>query len=211
MTMRGRGARRAGAFGALFALPALLSPAGAVSAGEAAPWLTRGWQAKLYAGPLTTQDTSEIFLKGEWTNDAGIVGAALAKEIFDWEERFAVDLELSLGRRFGGQRLTEGAIQIMGRWQALPWDGILDTDITVGYGGSMASEVPEEVRQTEGDVGKFLGSLVVELAFALPENPARAFLVRYQHRSSAFGALGGSGAQDETTAITFGLRYRFGM
>ena len=108
-----------------------------------------------------------------------------------------------------------GAINI--RWTDFPWNDYLKTSIGLADGVSIATQVDTKERLLNnytivGNHLVFTGSRLLnfftpEMTFALPRYESYEVMVRFQHRSGAFGLINGvnAGAQ----FFTAGLRVHF--
>jgi hypothetical protein len=119
------------------------------------------------------------------------------------------ELEGQVAQHWGKQDHEEFNFAFTLRWLPFLWDKYLDTSFAFGNGLSIATAEPElEIR--EGDehrTNPILYYILVELAFALPQQPQWNLFVRIHHRSSVFGLI-----ENITTGSNFvglGLRYKF--
>ena len=168
-------------------------------------WWWRDWAITVYVGRLTTNDTSEIFLEGNYDfQDSGLVVAALSKE-FVWlfGRRLSVTGEAQIGRHFGGPDHWEFNGALMLRWHDFPWNDTIITTLAFGAGGSYATEMPaleEEARGPE-NAAQDMTLVAGEITFALPSTTRTSFVLRYHHRSDVTDA--------DSTVFGLGLKYRF--
>lgn len=176
------------------------------------------WSGMIYHGRMTGQPVGRI-VRGTMT----LENAALYSVETDYQfsdqniiARFfhPAASHVGLAFNFTYQDDPEGAIYelnpfIYFHWKHLPWERHLPTIIKFGEGVSYATEIPaRELRSSEWhDTKRFLNFLVFEIAFYLPQHPQWQTLIRFHHRSGAFGLYGAR--NNGSTAIGIGLRYRF--
>jgi len=175
------------------------------SQGHTQGWWQEGWALSAFGGPLTSKDSNEIFLKGEWSTDAWIVGFAVTKSLFSISPAFTVEGEAQTVRRFSGQSLSEFSGLVIGRWH-MPISDRLKTDLAFGVGISYATGTGDD--PGDDDPSKVMGMLMIELALK-PVDWALGPFVRYQHRSSTFGLFGNDGIYDESTSFSVGVKWSF--
>jgi hypothetical protein len=77
----------------------------------------------------------------------------------------------------------------------------------VSTGPSYATSRPKVEIEDNGNPTRFLNAVGVELGVAPSPQSPWVFVARYHHRSAAFGLYGGN--QDESTAFTLGVKYKF--
>jgi len=95
------------------------------------------------------------------------------------------------------------------QWCHFPWNRVLPTTFRFGEGVSYASKVPFRERRNADyhETERLLNFLVFELGFSWPGLPQWQGVVRYHHRSGAFGLYGASNTG--STAVGIGIRYIF--
>lgn len=189
----------------IFLLPLLASE---VRAQEVEDWWRQDWNVTGFVGKVSTDKTSDIAVGNFGFEDAGTAGIAIGKRLLDLSDNLSVEGEGQLVRHFGDQRHWEANGVLMLRWRGTPWDDWLATSFAVGSGLSLPSETPAlERARRPGDSTRLLHYLVGEIALALPGRPDWEMLLRYHHRSGAFGTFGG--VSEASTVFALGLRRNF--
>lgn len=169
-------------------------------------WMLTGYGVML--SPDTLGDTLTFNARYE---DSYIAVLALAKRMYSFQ-KFPIDIELEgqVGKHFGEQNHFEFNIVSVFRWKTFPWDKYVDTSFAAGAGLSYALETPEVEEASVGkdhSSPKFLGYLMFEFSFSLPDEPQWCFVARVHHRSGAGGLF--DGRLDASNAIGFGIKYIF--
>lgn len=203
------GASACGSFG--FALLLVLALAGwSQQAWAADSWWHDGWAVTGFAGVLSVEKSSDIWLHGDFElADDTLLGVGLSKRLFSVGPNLDFELELQSVKHFGGQNDFEFNLPLIIRWNTFPWDRFIDTSVAFGDGLSIATETPdlEKARYGGDKAGAALNFVMLELTLALPEHPNFQFVNRFQHRSGAFGLINDAG--DASTAFVWGLKFRF--
>ena len=173
-------------------------------------WWDDGWAVTAFAGVLSVEESSDIWLHGDFElADGTLVGVGLSKRLFSVGRDLDFELELQSVKHFGGQNDFEFNLPLIVRWNTFPWDSFIDTSVAFGDGLSIATETPdlEKARYGGDKSGAALNFVMVELTLALPEHPNIQFVSRFQHRSGAFGLI--NNTSDASTAFVWGLKFRF--
>jgi hypothetical protein len=203
------GASTRGSFG--FAIVLALALAGCSrQAWAAEPWWRDGWAVTGFAGVLSVEKSSDIWLHGDFElADDTLFGVGLSKRLFSVGPDLDFELELQSVKHFGGQNDFEFNLPLIVRWNTFPWDRFIDTSVAFGDGLSVATETPdlEKARYGGDKAGAALNFVMVELTLALPAHPNIQFVNRFQHRSGAFGLI--NNTSDASTAFVWGLKLRF--
>jgi hypothetical protein len=204
---RGRAAREWCRIAFVLAVCALWRPLSAVADDN---WWRNGWALTGFAGVLSVQESSQIWLHGDFklANDV-LVGIAASKQLWRYKDYFDLEFETQVVKHFGGEDNFEFNLPLMLRWNRFPWDDVVDTSIAFGDGPSIANGTPAlEKAQYGGDhSGPLLNFVVIEFTFALPDHPEIQFVNRLQHRSGAFNLI--NNTSDASTAFVWGFKYRF--
>lgn len=139
----------------------------------------------------------------------GIVAAAVSREWLNYGDRFLIEPELGIGRRFGEQDETELWGALFFRYRGFPWDRWVTTSVAISTGMNYATGTSEqEIARNQNDEGsRWLHFLSPEITFALPSRPDIELMFRLHHRSGIFGAI--NGAHGGNQYGTVGLRLRF--
>jgi hypothetical protein len=170
-------------------------------------WWSRGYALELFSGPVTTRFTSEI-VRGTLTfNHGGIVAISGSKEFTDLGCGFAIRGQVVIAHRFDGLDYDEFTFMLGMEYSRFPWSDRWPTTLEVSTGPSYATKLSKVEFETSGDPSRWLNAVGLELAVAPAADSPWSFVGRYHHRSSAFGLYGGN--QDESTAFTVGVKYRF--
>ncbi len=175
-------------------------------------WWDRGWAVTVYSGPLSTQDSSKIFLKGKADFEgSAILALAGSKWLTSFfENKLDLEVEAQAVQHFGGQDHVEiNPVVLVARWKAFPWNAYLPTTIAIGDGLSIATQVPKQelLRRGVKYSARVLNYMMAEITLSLPCLPQWALVARYHHRSGAFGTFGG--VHDASTAFAAGIKYWF--
>ncbi|HZF36182.1 MAG TPA: hypothetical protein VE914_20465 [Candidatus Angelobacter sp.] len=173
-------------------------------------WWDDGWAVTAFAGVLSVEESSDIWLHGDFElADDTLVGVGLSKRLFSVGRDLDFELELQSVKHFGGQNDFEFNLPLIVRWNTFPWDSFIDTSVAFGDGLSIATETPdlEKARYGGDKSGAALNFVMVELTLSLPEHPNIQFVNRFQHRSGAFGLI--NNTSDASTAFVWGFKFRF--
>lgn len=193
------------------ALSLVLALAGQPRQARAADsWWDDGWAVTGFAGVLSVEESSDIWLHGNFElADDTLVGVGLSKRLFSLGRYLDFEIEFQAVKHFGDQDNFEFNLPLIARWNVFPWDSFIDTSLALGDGVSLATETPDLEKKRYGDdkSSAVLNFVLVELTLALPEHPSIEFVSRMQHRSGVFGLIGDTG--EASTAFAWGLRYRF--
>lgn len=194
----------------ILALPLLAKDVQAQGGGD---WWQQGWSVTGFTGKVSTDKTSDIAVGNFGFEDAGTAGIGIGKHLLTLSDNLSLEGEGQLVRHFGDQRHWETNGVMILRWRGTPWDDWLPTSFAVGSGLSLPSETPAlERARRPGDSTRLLHYLFGEIAFALPDSrdrdrPDWEILLRYHHRSGAFGTFGG--VSEASTVFALGLRRNF--
>jgi len=137
--------------------------------------------------------------------DSTFVGLAASHVIGRFDRRLGFEIEGQVIRHFGDQDHWEFNLPIIGRWEAFPWDEVVDTSLAFGVGPSYASEKPKVEVANEGDSQRWLVYWMMELELGPPDKGWSA-LFRLHHRSEAVGLVADEGGSN---ALVIGLKQRF--
>jgi hypothetical protein len=195
---------------------------------EATVRVERGWRfmspfgpcemncaATIYAGRYIATPMTDIFLKlksppWDWkTKDSTLIAGSFSREVLAYDDLFAFETELGVGKRFGAQDEWELWGALYARWKKFPWSDYVRTTIAVSTGVNWASDVSRiEREKSPRHQSEVLHYLSPEITFGLPSQPNLDLVFRFHHRSG--GDLGlfnntGGGSQYQTV----GLRYRW--
>jgi hypothetical protein len=184
-------------------VPLAVAAPAAASPGEAAPRPRNA--ATLFGGWMLDNTWDEIFLSPGALRfeNAGLAGAALAREVWAPRRWFSVEIEGQIVRHFGDQDHWEiNAPVATGR--VAPFAGV-DASLAFGLGLSFASETPALEVANESASEAVMVYWMIEAEAGLP--PEDWSLVgRIHHRSTGFGLFGDDGGSN---ALALGLRRRF--
>jgi hypothetical protein len=184
-----------------------LAPYSPAAADDTEGWWSRGYALEAFAGPVTTRFSTEI-VRGTLTfNHGGIVAISGSKEFVDLGSGFAIRGQVLIAHRFDGLNYDEFTFMLGMEYSQFPWSDRWPTTLEISTGPSYATSLSKVEFETSGDPSRWLNAVGLELAVAPSPDSRWAFLGRYHHRSSAFGLYGGN--QDESTAFTVGMKYRF--
>ncbi len=108
----------------------------------------------VFGGLMTDNDWEDAL--APWTldfRDSTFVGLAGSHRIGRFDDRLGFEIEGQVMRHFGDQDHWEFNLPIIGRWEAFPWDEVVDTSLAFGVGPSYASEKPKVEVANDGDTG----------------------------------------------------------
>ena len=160
----------------------------------------------VFAGLMTDNDWQELF--APWlieVRDARLAGVAFSRRLGGFEGKLSFEIEGQAVRHVAGQDHWEFNLPAIVRWEAFPWDDVVDTSFALGLGPSYASGIPKEEVAREGGSQRWLVYWVAELEFARPDTRWSAAF-RIHHRSEAFGLVAKSGG---SKFLAIGLKRRF--
>lgn len=191
-----------------FPLAAVLLGLLPLAPASAAP--DEAWSIAVFAGPGTHNNSTAVFLQGDWRTDFGMAGVALTRDLGQLPAHWKVQAEGYAGLQFPEEGSTTGELDL---FLALRREGLLRfgphrLDFAAGYGPSWLTKAPEQ-----DDVARnlFLSGVFVELALSLrPDGPWQA-LLRWQHRSSTFGLYSDDEVVTASNAFVLGLRRSFSL
>lgn len=164
------------------------------------------WAATVFAGRFLDNDFDELINPADVnTEEAGLIGVAIARKIAEPIEGLELEIEGQIVRHFGAQDHWELNAPVVARWTAFPWDETVDTSAAFGLGLSVASEEPTLEREIEGETAPVLAYWMAELE-AGPAGSDWSVVGRIHHRSTAFGVFGDEGGSN---SLVLGLRRRF--
>jgi hypothetical protein len=150
--------------------------------------------------------TELVTQAGYGKGDDTFYGAAIGRRLARFWTHFVVDLEAGVGYRAGATDGGEGWAALYFRFDGFPWARTLYTAFGVSTGVSWVSRLPPPERVSEQQ-SQWLHYFSPELAFALPDYRAHELVLRYHHRSGAFGAI--AGVWDGSNVVSLGYRRRF--
>lgn len=167
----------------------------------------RKWAVSLYYTRLNDGDLPETFIFIPGLEDSSLLVLALSRRFYTFRDWFDLEFEGQVAKHFQEQNNWEFNLLGTFRWIKFPWDQYVDTSVAAGAGVSYATEEPEIELKNRGDVTKFLGYLMFEVAFSLPPLPQWDLFARIHHRSGAGGSF--AGVKGGSNAYGVGIRYKF--
>ncbi len=165
------------------------------------------YSLSLYGG-VHASDTLDdmITFDATYSNDNKVLVVSLAKEIYHYKNSFSIEVEGQIGKLVGDDTgIWEYVGLGMARWQAFPWDDLLDTSLAIGAGFSYYSDISQIEKSRNEEAQQFLGYLTLELTFEIPGVPDWDLLLRIHHRSG-MGTIIGKGSSNYPC---IGLKYTF--
>lgn len=169
------------------------------------------WTGTLYAGPATASSSSEIFFHGDLHPDAAMVGLALDRHLWAIGGGFNLEGEGQVTRFAGDRNYTTLALGLGLRYDMAPWQ--VPASIALFTGPSWADDPPViSMGSWNGrpiDYGRkaFLEYVGAELAVSVSRDHRWNGVVRFYHRSGAFGLWADNA--DEGSMIGIGIRRDF--
>jgi hypothetical protein len=167
----------------------------------------RDWALTLYFGRLTDSDLTQTAVFNFKFEDAYFIDAGLSRRLYTYRNYFNLEVEGQIAKHFGDQDQWEFDLVSYFRWLLFPWDEYWNTSFAAGAGLSYATSVPKIEAKNYDDTAQFLGALMFEFAFSLPQVPEWKLVTGIHHRSGAFGLF--NGVHGASNAWTVGLRYSF--
>lgn len=167
------------------------------------------WFVSFYTGQYSNTALNEIIRLNTDFESSNIYVLSLGKELGVFKDRIGYELEGQAAWHSGKQDNGELNCAFTLRWLPFIWDKYLDTSFAFGNGISYATSDPElEIREgDENKTSQWLYYILVELAFALPQQPQWDLFVRIHHRSSVFGLI--DNISTGSNFVGLGLRYKF--
>jgi hypothetical protein len=167
----------------------------------------RDWALTLYSGKMTDAALAKTAMFNFEFENAYIVDLGLSRRLYTFQNYFDIEIEGQIARYFGDQDNWEFDLVAYFRWLLFPWNEYLNTSFAAGAGLSYATSVPAIEAKHYEDTARFLGALMFEFAFSLPQVPQWSLVTGIHHRSGAGGVF--SGVQGASNAWVIGIRYRF--
>ncbi len=197
-------ARYAGLLLATIIVPATLCHASLGRAEDS--WYSQGWALSLFGGPVTHTRSSKIFLHGNADfNSGGALVLALSKGLLPLGDGFSLEAEGQVAQHVDRTPHHQELNLVLGlRFSDFPWIDEVPTSFAIFAGPSYATSPPKFEPQEKTQWLNYLGA---ELAVAVPSAPQWSAILRYHHRSSAFGLY--PGTRDESSMFGVGGKYRF--
>lgn len=153
------------------------------------------WFFTLYGGPHAQPDLEHVLLFDFTIEDDTYIGvAALARELWRYEDYISFEAEGQLGKFFGKEHQGQINGLVIARWLKFPWDKYVDTSFAVGDGLSYNTEVSQVEKDDDENAGHWLNYLLFELTLGLPQYPRWDFVYRVHHRSGIRGLIGDGGS-----------------
>jgi len=165
------------------------------------------WHLTVYGGASAQKDINDVVtFQAKFTDNAYIVVAALARELWHYKKYLDFEIEGQLGKHFNRDTLWEFNGLVVGRWHLFPWNDYVRTSFAVGEGMSYYSEVSRvEKEEDDENATRLLNYLLFELATGLPAYPKWDLVFRIHHRSSVWGLIGAGGSN----YVCAGVKYSF--
>jgi hypothetical protein len=166
----------------------------------------------LFGGLYTLDDMNRsLFWRMPTHTGQFLAGGAYSRDLFELPGGFIFGAEAGLAARFGRSSRTSGEL-----WSAFKLrhhglvlgDAALSPGITLGLSavtGRLAIEAEREARS--GGTSTLLAYFSPEIALRFNRAPNMEIVYRLQHRSGAFGLLGGM--TEGANASTIGVRWRY--
>ena len=167
----------------------------------------RDWAITLYSGKMTDADLTKAATFNFEFENAYLVDLGLSRRLYTFQNYFDIEIEGQIARYFGDQDNWEFDLVAYFRWLLFPWNEYLNTSFAAGAGLSYATSVPAIEAKLYEETARFLGALMFEFAFSLPQVPQWSLVTGIHHRSGAGGVF--SGVQGASNAWVIGIRYRF--
>lgn len=139
-------------------------------------------------------------------------GGAVSRRLVRFHKHWIVDGEIGAGYRSGEVKSPEGWVALYLRYDGFPWSHLLYTTAAMNVGLSFVEKISEVERVScEGRgnpyCAKVLHYLSPEITFAAPQYRDTELVVRWHHRSGAWGLFNGVWGGSNITTVC--LRQRF--
>ncbi len=167
----------------------------------------RDWALTLYLGRLTDSDLYHTAAFSSRFEDAYFIDLGLSRRLYTYRNYFNIEIEGQVAKHFGAQDQWEFDLVSYFRWLLFPWNAYLDTSFAAGAGVSYATSIPKIEAKNYDKTSQFLGALMFEFAFSLPDVPQWSLVTGLHHRSGAGGVF--NGVRGASNAWVVGLRYGF--
>ncbi|MEZ0000913.1 hypothetical protein ABIA18_002710 [Sinorhizobium fredii] len=170
----------------------------------------------IFGGKFVETPMDEVFFQGnlspsEWNfGDSGLLGIAASRRVASLlDNKFQIEAELGLAKRFGAMDEYETWAAAYLRYVSFPWNDYLYTTVAVSTGINYASGIAdfEKEKSDNGDGSRLLHYFAPEITFAAPEDKSKELVIRFHHRSGIFGLVNDTGGGVQY--LTVGLRFRF--
>ena len=165
------------------------------------------WGVHLYYAWLNDGNLGDTFTFNTDIEDSTLLVLGLTRKFYTFRDWFDLGFEFDVGKHFQDQDHWEFDALGTFRWIKFPWDRYLDTSLAAGAGVSYATQEPEVELKNHGNVSQFLGFLMFEAAFSLPQIPRWDAFARIHHRSGAGGTF--NDVKGASNAYGLGIRYKF--
>lgn len=167
------------------------------------------WFVSLYGGKFSNNALLDIVRFQTQFESSYLTVLSVGKEIGQYQDKIRYELEGQLALHSGFQSHEEINGVFIVRWLPFAWDRYLDTSLAFGNGMSYATEEPPlEIMDSDNlKSSRWLYYLLIEMAFALPEDNKWDLFVRVHHRSGIFGLI--HDVDSGSNFIGLGIRYRF--
>ncbi len=169
-----------------------------------------GWSVGVYGGQYYDTEPAG-FVNGRAGFQGQYLLALTASKTLWRSESLPMSVELDgiLGQQWGQASLQEVGLVPVLSWRGFPWNNYLQTALRVGpLGLSYTSEVSPLERGTDGQGAQWLNFLVLELAFAPPQEKSWEVFMRLHHRCAIYDKLNNYGANGEDF-FAIGYRLKF--
>ena len=165
------------------------------------------WGVHLYYAWLNDGTLGETLTFNTNIEDSTLMVLGLSRTFYTFRDWFDLGFEFDVGKHFQDQDHWEFDALGTFRWIKFPWNRYVDTSLSVGAGVSYATQEPEVELKNHENVSQFLGFLMFEAAFSLPQIPRWAAFARIHHRSGAGGTF--NDVTGASNAYGLGLRFKF--
>ena len=160
------------------------------------------WGFTFFQGASAGEDSRLVdLLRNPWSGDYGegwFTGVAASRKIARFYQHFTVEGEVGLGVRYGHNNGGDGWAAVYLRFDGFPWNNVIRTTVGASTGLSYLTD-PE----FDEHILHYFGP---EIAFALPSHPNTELVLRFHHRSGAFGTFGS--VREGSNVISIGVRIR---
>jgi len=167
----------------------------------------RDWALTLYSGRLTDSDLTHTLAFNSKFEDAYFMDLGLLRRLYTYRDYFNIEIEGQIVKHFGAQDQWEFDLVSYFRWLRFPWNVYVLTSFAAGAGLSYATSTPEIEAKHYDKTAQFLGALMFEFTFSLPQVPQWSLVTGIHHRSGAGGVF--NDVRGASNAWVMGVRYSF--
>lgn len=165
------------------------------------------WALTFYFGRKSDSDLTHTITDHFKFENAYLLDLGLSKRWYTYKDYFDIEIEGQVAKYLADQNNWEFDLVAYFRWLLFPWNTYLNTSFAAGAGLSYATSIPEMEAKHYTETSRFLGALMFEFAFSLPQTPQWSLTTGIHHRSGAGGLF--NGVRGASNNWVMGIRHRF--